>query len=286
MFAKLSYTWTLMRSSWDILRRDKELILFPLFSGIACLLVLASFIVPMVMTDAWRPPTDDNATMAQKVTYYAILFAFYFCTYFVITFFNAAIIASAVRRMEGGEPTLATGFADAFSRIHLIAGWALVSATVGLILRMIEERSEKLGRFVAGLLGVAWTITTFLVVPVLVVERKGPFAALKQSASMLRQTWGEQIAGNFSFGLVFFLLSLPAFAIGALGFMIGGTVAIVSFVGVAVVYLVVLTLVQSTLQSIFQAAVYLYASGEPGRQQLATHGFPVQLVNQAVVAKS
>jgi hypothetical protein len=286
MFAKLSYTWTLMRSSWDVLKRDKELILFPLFSGIACVLVMASFIVPIVMTDAWRPPTGEDATTAQKVGYYALLFAFYFCTYFVITFFNAAIIASAVRRMEGGDPTLSTGFADAFSRIHLIAGWALVSATVGLILRMIEERSEKVGRFVAGLMGVAWTVTTFLVVPVLVVQRKGPFAALKQSASMLRTTWGEQIAGNFSFGLVFFLLSLPAFAIGALGFMLGGTVAIAIFVGLAVVYLVVLALVQSTLQSIFQAAVYLYSSGEPARQQLATHGFPVQLIDRAMVVKS
>jgi hypothetical protein len=285
MFAKLSYTWDLMRSSWDVLKRDKELILFPLFSGIACLLVVASFLVPLIMSDAWRPP-GGHATPAQKIGYYAILFAFYFCTYFVITFFNTAIIASAVRRMEGGEPTLATGFADAFSRIHLIAGWAVVSATVGLILRMIEERSEKVGRFVAGLLGMAWTVTTYLVVPILVVERKGPFASLKQSVSMLRRTWGEQIAGNFSFGLVFFLLSLPAFAIGAIGFMLGGTVALATFVGLAVVYLIILALIQSTLQSIFQAAVYLYASGEPARQQLATHGFPVQLIDRAMVAKA
>jgi hypothetical protein len=285
MFAKLSYTWTLMRSSWDVLKRDKELILFPLFSGIACLLVMASFIVPLVMTDAWRPPAGTETT-AQKIVYYGILFAFYFCTYFVITFFNTAIIASAVRRMEGGEPTLATGFADAFSRIHLIAGWALVSATVGLVLRMIEERSEKVGRFVAGLLGVAWTVTSYLVVPILVVERKGPFPALKQSASMLRRTWGEQIAGNFSFGLVFFLLSLPAFALGAVGVMIGGVAAMVTFIGLAVVYLIVLGLVQSTLQSIFQAAVYLYATGEPARRQLESHGFPVQLIDRAMVAKA
>jgi hypothetical protein len=285
MFAKLSYTWDLMRSSWDVLKRDKELILFPLFSGIACLLVMASFVVPLIVTDAWRPPAGAETT-AHKIAYYAVLFAFYFCTYFVITFFNTAIIASAVRRMEGGEPTLGTGFADAFSRIHLVAGWALVSATVGLILRIIEERSEKVGRFVAGLLGMAWTVTTYLVVPVLAVERKGPFDALKQSASMLRRTWGEQIVGNFSFGLVFFLLSLPAFAIGALGLVLGGKVVIVTCIALAVVYLVILALVQSTLQSIFQAAVYLYASGQPARQQMATHGFPVQLIDRAMAVKA
>jgi len=187
------------------------------------------------------------------------LFLFYLCNYFVITFFNAAIIACAVRRMQGGTATVGDGLRDAAGRLPLIAGWALVSATVGLILRIIEDRSERVGRIVAGLLGMAWTVVSYLVVPVLVIERKGPFAALKDSTAMLRRTWGEQVVGNFSFGLMFFVLALPALAMVVLGFVTGSAVGLSLCIGVAVIYLVVLSLIQSALQGIFQAAVYLYA---------------------------
>src|SRR5436190_24108713 len=114
--------------------------------------------------------------------------------------------------MGGGEPTVADGFRAASARLPVIAGWALVSATVGVVLRIIEDRSEKVGRFVAGLLGMAWTLVSFLVIPILVVENKGPLLALKESTKLLKKTWGEQLTGSFSFGLVFFLMSIPAVA--------------------------------------------------------------------------
>jgi hypothetical protein len=244
----------------------------------------------MIVTESWRPPTGQDHSVIQKVAYYALLFAFYFANYFVITFFNTAIISCAIERMGGGNPTLASGFREAFSRLPLIAGWALVSATVGLVLRMIEERSEWVGRLVSGLLGMAFTVVSFLVVPVLVVERKGPFDALKKSTAMLRQTWGEQIVGNAGFGLVFFVLSLPAFALVVLGIYLTagahlGPAPVIATIAIAVLYLITLALIQSALQSIFQAAVYLYASGNEGRHQLQSHGFPVELVGNAMTSK-
>jgi p-aminobenzoyl-glutamate transporter AbgT len=179
---KLSHTWSLMGASWDVLRRDKKLILFPLLSGICCLIVIASFIVPAVIGGHVHKPT----TQAEKVRDWVMLFCFYFANYFVITFFNAGIVACAVSRMAGGEPTVGGGFREAFKRVHLIAAWALLAATVGIILRIIEERSEKVGQIVAAVLGSAWSIMTFLVVPVLVVEDKGPIDAFKTSASLLK----------------------------------------------------------------------------------------------------
>lgn len=284
MFDKIAYTWELMGASWQVLKKDKEILVFPLLSGICCLLVLASFAVPMYTTDAWRPPPREGATPAEQVGYYAVLFAFYFCNYFVITFFNTAIVACAVGRMAGADPTVAGGFREAMKRIHLIAGWALLSATVGMILRVIEERSGKIGRFIAGFMGMAWTITTFLVIPVLVVENKGPFAALSQSTRLLRKTWGEQLVGNFSFGLVFTFLSLPAIALGLMGAYayagmqnpLGAAICI----AIAVIYVIVLSLIQSALQAIFQAAVYLHT--QEGVVDLRTQGFPVRLLNGAM----
>jgi hypothetical protein len=276
---KFSHTWSLMGASWDVLRQDKEILIFPLISVVCCLLVMASFAVPMILTGAWRVPGGE-ATTAGAVEYYGILFLFYFCTYFVIVFFNSAMIACAVIRMEGGDPTVGDGFRAAFSRIALIAGWALVSATVGVVLRIIEDRSKWVGRIVAGLLGIAWGVVSFLVVPILVVEKKRPITAVKESAALLKKTWGEQIIGNFSFGLVFFLLSIPAFVVIFLGVLTASPAAIIACVGLGVLYIVLLALIQSALQAIFQAAVYLYA-----RDGRTPPGFDSRLLMDSMIQK-
>jgi hypothetical protein len=182
--------------------------------------------------------------------------------------------------MEGGDPTVGDGFRAAFSRIALIAGWALVSATVGVVLRIIEDRSKWVGRIVAGLLGIAWGVVSFLVVPILVVEKKRPITAVKESAALLKKTWGEQIIGNFSFGLVFFLLSIPAFVVIFLGILTGSPAAIIACVGLGVLYIVLLALIQSALQAIFQAAVYLYA-----RDGQTPPGFDSRLLMDSMVQK-
>src|SRR5436309_720145 len=187
MFRRISYTWDLMRASWDVLRQDKSLLLFPLLSGISCLLVLASFAFPVWYTGSWRPPGKGSETIHQ-VAYYGTLFLFYLCNYFVITFFNTAVIACAIERMQGGQASVSFGFNAAVQRLHLILGWAAISATVGLILRAIEDRSEIVGQIMAGLVGMAWTVVSYLAVPVMVAERAGPITALKESATLLKKT--------------------------------------------------------------------------------------------------
>ncbi len=260
MFDRIAYTWSVMGASWQILRRDKELLLFPLVSFVACAAVLAAFLGPMVLADTYMPPPSDSSVLDQ-VAYYGPLFALYLCNYTIIVFFNAAIAACAVKRMAGGNPTLGDGLAAAASRLPHVIGWAVVAATVGVVLRIIEDRWKGLGRFVAGLLGTAWSLATFLVVPVLVVERCGPLSALKRSAALLRRTWGEQVIGEFSFGVLFILLALPALlALGAAA-ALGGLGPAVLVAGPAAVYLVILGLVYSVLMVVFQSGVYLVASG-------------------------
>jgi hypothetical protein len=282
MFARISYTWEIMGAAWSVLKRDKALVLFPLCSSFACFLVIASFIVPFFMVDlSGLREAHGHFSQAQQIAGWAYLFAFYFVNYFVITFFNVGIVSCAVARMAGAEPTFGTGMRAALQRIHLIAGWALVSATVGLILKIIESYSKKFGRIVAGILGLAWSIMTFLVVPVLVVENKGPFDALKESMTLLKKTWGTQVVGNFSFGLIFFFLFLPAlFAIFFSVYLMAGVSATLGLLvlGMAIVYIVGLALIQSALHSIFQAALYMYTQGVPDE----TRAFPVQLLRGAM----
>lgn len=277
---KIYRTWSLMSAAWQLFKEDKKILFFPLISGISCIAVIAAFAIPLFLTGKWQPPGHD-AESVQKVLYYGTLFAFYYCNYFVIVFFNAALTSCVMTRMCGGQPTIGEGLRTAASRLPLIAGWALIAATVGLILRLIEDRSEKVGQIVSSLLGTAWTVVTYLVVPILVVERRNPFSALKESTVLLKKTWGEQLVGSFSFGAVFSILALPAILLVVGVFFTGSLVIIGIGIGLAVTYFILLALVQSALQSIFQTAIYLYA-----RNNQVPAGFQEEMLRTAIVAKN
>ncbi len=163
---RISHTWSLMGASWKVLKQDKEIIVFPFLSVISSMLVIASFILPFISSGFnWRPPSHSAPT-AEQINYYCTLFAFYFCNYLVTIFFNVAIVACASLRMKGGDPTVLYGLRVATSRFGSIFGWAFLSATVGIVLRAIQDRSKLLGKIVAGILGVTWTFASFLVIPI------------------------------------------------------------------------------------------------------------------------
>ena len=118
----------------------------------------------------------------------------------------------------------------------------MVASSVGMILRMIEERVGIIGRIITALIGMAWTVTSFLVIPIMVVDKRGPIEALKESAHLLRKTWGEQLISNFSFGLIFILLGIPAVVLIILGAMSGEVTLIITFVAIAAIYMSILAL--------------------------------------------
>jgi len=279
MFTRISNGWALAKQSFHVLMLDKELLLFPIMSGISCLLVLASFALPLwnskyvdVIMNDQQAPQDPLA--------YVILFAFYFVNYFVIIFFNSALMSCAIIRLKGGNPGVGDGFNSALNRLPQIAGWALVSATVGFILKMIESRSERVGQIVAGLLGMAWSITTYFVIPILVVERKNPFEAMTRSVGILRETWGESLVANFGIGLIMFLVLIPIIALMVVGgILIGsGSVALgVTLIAIGFFCILLSSLISSACHSILIAAIYLYAAEdevpEQFDQDLIAHAF-------------
>lgn len=276
---KLSRTWSLMKSSWEVLKKDKRLLFFPVLSGVCSLIVIASFAVPFIFSNFIEP---TSTTFKIESSYYVLLFLFYFALYFVVIFFNSAIVANAFTLMKGGTPRFSDGLRIAFSRFPQIFGWAFISATVGLILRMIQERAGWLGKVLVGILGIAFSLLSFLVVPILVVEQKGPIDSLKESTSLFKKTWGEQIAGNLGFGLIFFLLSLPAFIFIPISISIfsASFVTIIVTISIVFLYLIALTLIQSTLQSIFQAALYIYA-----KDSQIPEGFQEESLANAITRK-
>lgn len=258
IFGRMGNTWSLMGASLDVLMKNKKLLVFPVLSGLASLIVIASFAVPAALTGFWEPPGTE-APLSTQIFYYAMIFVFYICNYFVILFFNSALLASAMVGLQGAKPSAAGGLRVAFERIGIILGWTLVSATVSVLLRIIEDRSKTGGKILSSLLGTAWTMLTFLALPVIVVERKGPVEAFKRSASLLKQTWGEQLISGFCFGLIFLFLLLPAVLLTILGIASGSAVVFGVLAAVSGLYLLLLFMVQPVLHSIFRAALYLYA---------------------------
>jgi hypothetical protein len=265
MAGRFARSLALARASWSVVQADKELLWLPVISVLALLLLLGSFVVPALALGVFGPA----ATPGEPRTALALSgFVFYVLAYFVAIFFNTALVGAALVRMDGGNPTLRDGLAIAWSRAGRIFGYALIAATVGLLLQAIEERVGWVGQLVVKLIGVAWTLATFLVVPVLVMRDVGPIDALKESAALLRETWGENLIGTVGLGLAFAAAYLVVVAAGGglillavnAGLPALGIVALV----LAVIVLVVLSALQATLQGVYAAALYRHAT-EPGR---------------------
>src|SRR5829696_8028247 len=175
----------LAKASWAVLKADRELLVFPAISFVALVAVLLTFMVPVVFVRG----LVDFETGAYSPAALVLAFLFYVVSYSVSFYFNTALVGAAMLRLDGGDPTIGDGLRIASSRLPQIIGYALIAATVGMVLRLISERLGFIGQIVIGFIGFAWTILTFLVVPVLVVEKVGPVTAIKRSGALLRKTW-------------------------------------------------------------------------------------------------
>ncbi len=261
MFQRLENSWSLVKASWNVLRADKELLFFPIVSAVATLIVTLTFFIPAIFTFA--ATSNVGREGAIEPLWILLMAAFYVLQYTIVFFCNTALVGAAMIRLKGGDPTVSDGFRIAFDHFGQIVAYAVISATVGMILRWLSERG-LLGRIVAGLIGLGWNIATYLVVPVLVIENVGPIEAIKRSSSLLRKTWGEQIVGNLGIGAVFGLIGF-----GVMLVFIPLIMAIVSLksialivvaVGGLVLVLIGLGLFSSALNGIYVAAVYRYAT--------------------------
>jgi hypothetical protein len=283
MFDRLSRSWELVQASWGVLREDKELLLFPLISSIAMLAVVACFALPVIGIyglDGLGRAFDGRTTLAQ----YTAAFLFYVVQYFVIFYFNAALVGAAMIRLDGGDPTLGDGLSIASSKAASILGYALIAATVGILLRAIQERVGFLGKIVVGLLGAGWSLATFLVVPVLVTRDVDPIEAVKDSAMLLKRTWGENVIGQGGIGVAFFFIHLAIFIVG-IALIIGAAMThsvplIVVAVAALIVAVIAAALIHSALSGIYSAALYRYATDNK-----ATGGFAPETLQLAFKTK-
>jgi Family of unknown function (DUF6159) len=260
MFATIQRSYAIFLQSLSVLRQDKEILVFPVLSGIFTILAFAGIVFGGVVTGTFqRLAESGDRSLEGNLLGYGILFVWYFVNWFIVLFFNVGVVACARIRLEGGDPTVADGFRAARANLGRIATWALVSATVGLILRVIAERSKLIGVLIAKFLGAAWAIATYFVVPVMIFEKRGAKDSMTASTQLIRKTWGESLVAAAGVGIVIMLFGIAGLALPIIGIFISPTATVIGL-AIMVLYWIVLSIISSALTGIYRTGLYLYAT--------------------------
>ncbi|MGH8852543.1 MAG: DUF6159 family protein [Casimicrobiaceae bacterium] len=283
MFDRFQRSSDLAAECWRLLMEDKSLLVFPLLSSVAMVLIVGSFALPLLPAFGIAAGRAAPHAALSPLGFLG-LFLFYWVQYSIVLFFNTALVEVAMRRFDGENAGVGDGLRRAAALLPVILAYALVAATVGTLLRAVAERVGILGRIVVGLVGVGWTVATALVVPVLAAENVGPVEAIGRSAELIKKAWGEDIIGNAGIGLVFgAAIVLLAISGGVLVIAAFGNRAWVLGIVLAtalVLLVCLLGLAQATLQGIYAAALYRFATGDP-----ATGGIDRGLLENAFGAR-
>lgn len=246
----------LAKASWRVLQENRKLAVLPLLSSILTVLVAISFLVPIVIL-------GQGGSSSSEYTFgpvqWILTAALYLASAYVVIFFNAALVYAADAHLHGVTVSVGDAIKFAASKTSVLLPWAIVSATVSMALRAIEERAGIIGTIVAGIAGVAWSLVTFLVLPVLVVEGLGPIKAVKRSGELFKRAWGEQVMANFGIGLITFGAIIVGLIPAGL-LMLLGTFGIIAGVVLFVIWVTVVMVISQTVQGILSMALYRYAT--------------------------
>jgi hypothetical protein len=270
--SRIKRGWALTKKSWALLRENPALMRFPLYGGVATILCAIIVVGPgLYLID------DGEAVVGGPLA----VIGFYLLAV-IGTYFSVGLAAAADMIFRGQQATVSDGLAVARSRFSQIAGWAAVSAVIGLVLSALENQGA-VGQILGRVLAVGWSLITFLAVPVIALEGTGPFATLKRSASLFKSRWGQQVTGNIAIGGAVFLFGmLPSGLLIFAGFLIWASA---SFAGalllvLGVIGLAISLLVSSALSNIFGVALYRYALDNQ-----AVGGFTPEELESAVKTK-
>lgn len=259
MFTALSRSYQIFRQSLTILSKDKELLVFPLLSGIVTIVAFVAVVAGGVSSGFFARMAENDRSFEANALGYFTMFLWYFVSWFIVLFFNVAIVHCARMRLEGGDPTIGDGFRASLEHVNRILLWAFISASVGIILRIIADRAKLIGKIIVSIMGAAWSIATYFIVPVMIFERRTLRESISQSTSLISRTWGESLIAAAGIGAFTFLLAIAGLALPILGLLIDPRAALIGLL-LAVVWWIALAVISSALSSIFRTALYMYAS--------------------------
>ena len=259
-----------------VVRADPELMVYTSLSALFSLMAIGAAISGSVGLNAvaWDPECVGeeyhNTDCGGELVYahLAIWFVFYLLVSVITVFWNAAIIASAYERLSSGtNPSFSYGIGQAMKCLPQILVWGIVAGTVGLFIQILEglshsEDSPLPLRFVAGLasfmLGVAWWIATFFVIPIIVLEKAGVLDVMGRSTELFERTWGEDVTSHIGTGLlmtlcivILFFISIPLMTMGEVGVILGMVMLAVGILFAVLFF--------STVDAVNRASLFYYA---------------------------
>ena len=271
--------WRLSKQSWAVVKSDKSLLAFPIISVVAAIVTMIIFFgggaaVAVAIDSPWGALP-------------LVIVGVYLLTV-VGVFASVALASCATEALEGRDTTVAQGISAARGRMKLIFAWAAVALFVGILISAIQSLLQQVAggvvsAIVGGLAGFAWAVATFFVIPVIAIDGLGPKEALKTSAHVVKERWGEGVVGSSAIGLItFFVAMLPAIAMMVLGFVLLGSSAVGGglLIAVGVLVFVIALLFQTTLMAVFRVALYRYATDDK-----VLGGFDREGLESAFVAK-
>ncbi len=254
-------SWQLFKASWAVLRADRELMWFPVISTVVMIAVTIVFLLPVGVIFGVMAANSRSSSFNELIGL-ALLFVFYMVSNAVALYFNSALVGAAMMRIDGGDPTLRDGLRLANHRWQKIVAYAAISATVGVILQTLRERASFLSGFIASLGSMAWNLATFFVVPILIVKDISAWEAVKESAALLKRTWGEQVISVGGIGFVATLAFIGTLFVGLLASAMLSSISTSLggvMLAVTVLAVIVISVATSALNGILRAIVYRYA---------------------------
>lgn len=280
---KLTRSWRIFRKSLTLIGKEKKLLIFPVLSacamlllfiliiaGVVGLVVLAGGTAPEGVEAAFADSGTEGGNPALNAVAFAIFALVYLFCMTVANFCNVAFFSEIIRGLGGENVSVSRGFGYALYRLKAIFFWSLLASTIGIILSVLERRAGLVGRIVLKLIGVVWAVASVFAVPAIVCdpELANPFTALKRSASIIRRTWGETLIGfaglHIITGIGVFLLFLAAIAVMALvGAAGGGAVPVIAGLSVGIVLFLcffAFCYLVSVAEKVYVASLYLYAT--------------------------
>jgi hypothetical protein len=279
-----SRSWMITKLTFGVINKDRELIWFAMLSFLFSTIFTLAMIVPSVIPAILERGFSEESLQALE---YVMIFLTYFGLAFIATFFNVCVVYTTKVRFEGGNATFGESIRFAMSRLTLIVKWSLLSASVGLLLRLLHNLASNLGKIgeivakiLIGLLGMVWSIVTIFVVPVLVYEGLGPIDAIKKSSQVIKKTWGESLIKAIGLGLVqFFVFVIIVLISAAFTYSLAmafDTIGMLVGISVGVLLLLLAGLVFNVASTIFNTALYVYANNN-----LVASGFSEEVVRGA-----
>jgi len=303
--SRIRTSLNIIKQSLIVMQQHPKLLLFPLINFVGMAFIIAFFALPLLFDTNVFNAADDlpvffeamqersesrqEDTGSDQVFFGAGTFedeqmplpflpvAFlYLLTMFLLTFLNVAFYQQILQAFNGNPVSIRQGLAFAANKLLAIFMWSLLAGIVGLIIRKIEDNVGIVGRWIMALIGFSWSIASVFAIPVIIREQQqsNPVSYLKSSAALIKQTWGEGLAGVASISIVVFLLYLLTvpFSVLLMITMPYLAVHIMILTGIIIFCLGYLAMV---VRDIFLCGLYVYAS-----EGVAPSAFDPELLEQ------